>query len=257
MIQIDELIRAVDAAGPRLRKLQTLYGKLPETECRCDVPGICCVFIPEMTALEALGWLGLIIEMPGKQRADAVRRFVAFYLTNPVRHAGCPLLMDGRCTAYAQRTFACRAYGLWSQRIGRQRTADNRKNKQALLKAWEKFGVPLPVDQVVHEMDYCDRVRSRSMKPFADDQIMTCLESVYKLSCRQDNLQGRFESEYHSDFSFLVAALVLGQKKAVLGKFAVIKEMVRSGSENRLAKMLQKVETSPLCSPRLNPSAPA
>jgi hypothetical protein len=51
-------------------------------------------------------------------------------------------------------------------------------------------------------------------------------------------LQTKFEAEYHSDFSFLIASLALGYRKAVLGKFAVIKEMVQRGTEERLEQML-------------------
>lgn len=240
-------LHAVEAAEPLLQELQARYRRLPETRCHCDTPGVCCAFIPEMTALEALGWLRLIVERPDPQQAEILRRFVSFYLTNPVRHAGCPLLLDGRCTAYDQRTFACRAYGLWSRRLGRRRTSENREKKGELLRAWKRYGITLPPDRVVSEMDYCEQVRCGSDDPLDDDALIACLESVYSLSCRLDGLQQRFESEYHSDFSFMMAVFTLGPKKAVLGKFAVIKEMVRSGGERRLAKMLEMVK--PLSDP--------
>lgn len=242
MSELDTWRDALQTAGPLLDRLQELYRRLPETECRCETPGVCCAFIPEMTALEALGWLRLVLDLPAARHLETVRRFVAFYLTNPMRHSGCPLLGEGYCSAYEQRTFACRAYGLWSLKTGRQRTAESREGKRTLLEAWKRYGVELPPERVVGEMDYCDRVRCRSRKPLRDEGLMSVLESVYRLSCRLDGLQQRFETQYHSDFSFLITALALGPKKAVLGKFAVIKELVRSGGEERLEKLLARVK---------------
>jgi hypothetical protein len=50
-----------------------------------------------------------------------------------------------------------------------------------------------------------------------------------------------FEETYHSDFSFWMTTLVLGVRKSVLVKFAVIKEMVNQGSSKRLEGLLDKV----------------
>ena len=74
-----------------------------------------------------------------------------------------------------------------------------------------------------------------------DSQIMDILQQVYGLDQALAELQAKFEAEYHSDFSFLIASLALGYRKAVLGKFAVIKEMVQEGTEERLEQMLGKV----------------
>jgi hypothetical protein len=43
------------------------------------------------------------------------------------------------------------------------------------------------------------------------------------------------------EFSFLITSLIFGQIKTILGKFAVIKEIVRQGSDERLQAMLGKV----------------
>ena len=70
---------------------------------------------------------------------------------------------------------------------------------------------------------------------------MNILENVYRLDRRMPDLGQKFEEMYHSDFSFWVACLVFGQRKAVLGKFAVIKEMVQKGTDKRLQEMIEKV----------------
>ncbi len=54
-------------------------------------------------------------------------------------------------------------------------------------------------------------------------------------------LKAEFENALHSDFSFLVTALVLGYQKAVLAKYAVIKEMVREKKEDRPKSYLKKI----------------
>jgi hypothetical protein len=70
---------------------------------------------------------------------------------------------------------------------------------------------------------------------------MDILQQIYGLDQALPDLQTKFEAEYHSDFSFLIASLTLGYRKAVLGKFAVIKEIVMQGTDERLQQMLAKV----------------
>ena len=62
------------------------------------------------------------------------------------------------------------------------------------------------------------------------------------------DLQTNFEIEYYSDFSFLMTSLVLGAKKSVLGKFAVIKELSRSGTDKRLQNLLSQIKPDGLLS---------
>jgi len=167
-----------------------------------------------------------------------LRDFVAFYLTNPARLSGCPFKDEGTCSIYGYRTFGCRAYGLWSQKMGRVRTEESRANKRALRDMWQRYGVKLPVGVVEYERDYCDEVEIRSGESLGDDGIINLLEKVYELDKNLSGLQRRFEDEYHSDFSFLMTSLALGMRKAVLLKFAVIKEMVQEGTDTRLQKVL-------------------
>jgi hypothetical protein len=44
-------------------------------------------------------------------------------------------------------------------------------------------------------------------------------------------------------FSFLIACMVLGLRKAVLGKFAVVKELAQTGKTDRLRKMLDHIDS--------------
>ena len=238
MIAISDIEKAMRKARHSFERLQRLYQRLPETECQCGQPGVCCAFLPEMTWIEAMQWIGLIREMPGDARKVTMKKFLGFYLTTPLRSAGCPFLQNGACMIYERRPFACRAYGLWSHDFGKMRTQNSRQDRKGLLETWQKFGLELPPQTVESEIDYCDQVRCATEQSISDDQLMDILQQVYGLNQALAELQTRFEAEYHSDFSFLVASLVLGYRKAVLGKFAVIKEMVRQGTDERLGQML-------------------
>ena len=240
MITIEEINAAINEVKPLFADLQNLYDSSPETQCRCDQPGVCCTFLPQITGLEAIQWVAVINDLPEAARRDILRKFVEFYLTTPLRHTGCSFLSDGHCGIYPYRGFACRAYGLWSQKIGVKRTMENRRSREALLQQWQRFGVKVPPQRVVSEINYCDQVRCITEKKMSDSQLMDILQQIYQLDQALPDLQTKFEAEYHSDFSFLIASLALGYRKAVLGKFAVIKEIVQQGTEERLEQMLGK-----------------
>ena len=240
MIAISDLDTAIQKAGPLFESLQRFYQRLPQTGCQCEQPGVCCAFLPEMTWIEAVQWIGRIQEMPADARAKILQKFLEFYLTNPIRTGGCPFLEKGACTIYELRPFACRAYGLWSLEFGKKRTRKSRQDRKALRKMWQNFGLELPPQTVEFEIDYCDQVRCLTEKSMSDSQLMDILQQIYGLDQALAQLQTTFEAEYHSDFSFLIASLALGYRKAVLGKFGVIKEMVQQGTEKRLEQMLGK-----------------
>jgi Fe-S-cluster containining protein len=241
VITTKELGAAIPKAKPLFGRLQDLYGGLPETQCTCDDPGVCCMFLPEMTVLEALQWIMCLQAMSVTELTSSLRRFVAFYLTNPARLIGCPFRDDGACSIYKYRSFGCRSYGLWSQEMGRSRTRENRRGKKALRNMWKRYGIELPAETVDFEIDYCDKVQVRPGKPVDDEAIMNLLTQVYHLGKPLGHLQSQFEEVYYSDFSFLLASLAFGMRKALLLKFAVIKEIVQEKTDTRLQQTLEKV----------------
>jgi Fe-S-cluster containining protein len=223
-------------------KIQSLYQQLPETTCACEEPGICCVFLPEMTLTEALMWLQLLQQMPDAERVTFIRKFVEFYLTNPIRRIGCPFLYEGYCGIYEFRAFACRAYGLWSRKMGQERTQQSREGKMMLADMWQRYGIKMPPGAIADEMDYCDLVGCKSDTKISDNRLMAILQEIYLLDNEWADLQVKFENEYHSDFSFLITSLALGLKKAVLGKLAVIKELTQEGADKRLKNLLSQIK---------------
>lgn len=241
LITAQDLGAAISKAKPLFDPLQHLYEGLPETQCTCDEPGVCCMFLPEMTMLEALQWVERMLTMSEADLTSTLQRFVSFYLTNPARLTGCPFRDDGACSIYKYRTFGCRSYGLWSQEMGRSRTRESRKGKKALREMWKRYGIDLPAHNVEFEIDYCNRVQLRSGNPIGDEAIMDLLTRVYHLGKPLGHLQSQFEEAYHSDFSFLLTSLVFGMRKALLLKFAVIKEIVQEKTDTRLQQALEKV----------------
>lgn len=222
-------------------KLQEIYNSLPKTHCQCDSPGVCCTTMPEMTVVEALQWLDVIGDMDAEIKLQTLCAFLTFYLTTPFTRPGCPFLQNSQCTNYRYRTFGCRAYGLWSVEIGNRRTSQNRANQQQVLEIWQKMGVDLPPEKVGAEIDYCDSVVPLGKTAVNDENLFSQLQKVYALSSSLVELQQQFESEYHSDFSYLIASLLFRPKKVLLGKFAVVKELHGKGTDSRLQKFLSKV----------------
>ncbi len=129
MITAEEIKSAICEAKPLFPELQALYRSLPETHCGCDEPGVCCTFLPEMTWIEALQWVHIIQQLTEEARFDTIKRFMTFYLTNPVHNSGCPFRQHTACGIYELRPFACRAYGLWSRQIGDERTDLSRRER--------------------------------------------------------------------------------------------------------------------------------
>jgi Fe-S-cluster containining protein len=238
MITPAELMLAAQQAQPLLAELQQLYALMPETKCRCQQPGVCCIYIPQVTLLEALQWIHIIQEMPPTQKRETLSQFIRFYLTNPVRQTGCPFLQRQACMNYRFRAFACRAYGLWSRPMGAERTQKNRQEQKMLLDMWKEIGLEIPAEMMESEIDYCRQVECLSDPSITDNQLLAILEKVYRLDQHFSELRKKFEDTYHSDFSFLIACLMLGFRKAVLGKFGIIKEIINQGCTHRLENLL-------------------
>lgn len=241
MALFKDMQNALMSNRPLMAALESLYERLPETLCKCDSPGSCCVFIPEMTVVEAMSWIDALNKKKRVDQIDILRNFIDFYLTNPVRRPGCPFLSDGRCSLYSHRTFACRAYGLWSQTMGRKRTKESREADLDRITGWQRFGIVLSPEDVLEEVDYCNKVEICGGRRPSDDELTAILTDIYRLGAPIAELQQRFERNFQSDFSLLVTATVFEPRKAVLGKYAVIKEHVKKGTDKRLKKMLARV----------------
>ncbi|MBT8369646.1 MAG: YkgJ family cysteine cluster protein [Deltaproteobacteria bacterium] len=241
MIDAEDLHIALRSAKLQFYELQSRYDDLPPTQCLCQNPGVCCVYLPQMTLMEALQWIDVLRHLPDSEKIGTLKLFMRFYLTNPVQPSGCPFLKQNACGIYKFRPFACRAYGLWSRHIGDHRTDRSRQERKSLFEQWKRLGLKLPPAKVEFEIDYCNQVECIPRKAVSDEQLIAILEKIYQLDQSLPEHQKKFEEEYHSDFSFLMTSLVLGIRKSILVKFVVIKEIVNQGSSKRLLNMLARV----------------
>lgn len=133
--------------------------------------------------------------------------------------------------------------------MGQERTQQSPEGKMRLVKMWQRYGIELAPEAIAAEMDYCDQVGCKSDIKISDNRLMAVLQEIYLLDKKLADLQTKFENEYYSDFSFLVTSLVLSTKKAVLGKFAVIKQLSRSGTDKRLKNLLSQIKPEKLIPP--------
>ena len=132
--------------------------------------------------------------------------------------------------------------------MGRERTRQSREGKMKLVNMWQRYGIELAPEAIAAEMDYCDQVGCKSDIKISGNRLMAVLQEIYLLDNELADLQTKFENEYYSDFSFLIASLALSTKKAVLGKFAVIKELSRSRTDKRLQNLLSQIKPEKLIS---------
>jgi Fe-S-cluster containining protein len=247
MLTIEDIKGALINGRNSFDDLQTHYRRLPSTRCECETPGVCCRFMPEMTFLEVLQWIDAMSRLPADRRSALICQFVLFYLITPLRQPGCPFLgKGGECTIYRERPFACRAYGLWGTTTGQARTEQHRDGKKAIILNWRNLGIQIQEDAVAFEMDYCTRVHSNADRSLTDNDIMAVLNDVYALDDSVGIWRDQFETNYHSDFSYLLTAMLFGARKAVLSKIAVIKEIAEMGTDRRLHKYLSQMDDQPL-----------
>ena len=125
--------------------------------------------------------------------------------------------------------------------MGDSQTENSRRDRRHLLAQWKRLGLELPTKMVEFEIDYCDRVEAIRQPALSDGELLNVLEKIYSLDRNFPQLQKTFEEAYHSDFSLLMTSVVLGFRKALLVKFAVIKEIVKQGRSKRLEDNLVKV----------------
>ena len=60
MIDAEDINIALQTAKPLFNELQNQYENLPPTRCRCQKPGVCCAYLPQMTLMEALQWVDIL-----------------------------------------------------------------------------------------------------------------------------------------------------------------------------------------------------
>jgi Fe-S-cluster containining protein len=235
-----EVIRELltGSAGQRLA-LQETYAHLPSTRCRRRTH--CCSLLPEMSLVEALTAVQLLVDMVPRQRHWLSRRLVHYFLLNPVAILMCPFLQGQECVIYQNRFFGCRAYGLWSKGYYQQQAEHSRKAKRFSQEQWQKLGVSLPQEVVHFHVDYCPYVAVEGDVQVGDENLIRASDTIEAISEQLGPWHDSFRQGYFSDLSFLLISNVLGLQEAIQLKFEIVGNFLVTGKQERLAKIIEDI----------------
>ena len=236
-----EVIRELLAGSvePRLA-LKEAYAQLPGT--RCQRRANCCSLLPEMSLLEALAAIQLLLEMKPDQRLRMRNRLLCYFFLNPAKILTCPFLEGHDCLVYQERFFGCRAYGLWSREYYQKQAKRSRQAKLLSQQQWQKLGVVLPQEVVGFHLDYCSQVELEGDVAVNDELLVQTSDVIDSISAQLVPWHEQFRQQYFSDLSFLLASISLGQQQAIQLKFEIVRDTLSTGNHEKVEDTINKVE---------------
>ena len=235
-----QIIQELLAGSTKQRlALKQAYGQLPASRCRRRA--FCCSLLPEMTLVEALSAIHLLVDMTPAMRVKLSRGLVRYFFLNAVEIGSCPFLEGDSCLIYDNRFFGCRAYGLWSGQYCEEQVVRSREVKRISQKQWQELGVSLPQEIVEFNLPYCPHVEVEENGRVDDQRLLHILDTVGTISGQLEPWHGSFRERYFSDLSFLLASLMLGVHQAIQLKFEIVRDILSSGGRDRLVEVVDKV----------------
>jgi Fe-S-cluster containining protein len=197
-----------------------------------------------MSLLEALSAVQQLLEMKSEQRLWMNRRLIRYFFLNPVEILQCPFLEGQNCLIYRNRFFGCRAYGLWTEEHYREKVERSRKAKTLSQRQWQRLGVSLPQEVVDFHLDYCPYVELQGGASVEDELLLQTSDRIEAVSRELMPWHDRFQQEYFSDLSFLLASISLGLQKAVQLKFEIVRHILSTGNKERVERIVDKLDDS-------------
>ena len=238
MIFSREIIQKLLAkAAEQKSALKETYAQLPSTRCRRRTH--CCSLLPEMSLLEALTAVQLLVNMVPKQRYQLSRRMIHYFFLNPVKICICPFLEGQACLIYQDRFLCCRTYGLWSQGYYQQQAEHSRQAKRLNQEQWQRLGVSLPQEVVDFHLPYCPYVELVEDKTVDDENLSRTSDTIEAISGQLAPWHDSFRRGYFADLSFLLISNVLGSQEAIQLKFEIVRDFLANGKQERLAKIVE------------------
>ena len=231
---IQELLAG--SAAQRLALKET-YAQLPSTRCRRRT--LCCSLLPEMSLLEALTAVQLLLDMVPEQKLQVSKRLLHYFFLNPVEILSCPFLEGNDCLVYQQRFFGCRAYGLWSRKYYQKQAKLSQQAKRIGQQQWQRLGVALPQEVVDFRLNYCPHVEAEGDISVDDELLVQTSDVIDSISAQLVPWHDQFRQEYFSDVSFLLASILLGLQQAIQLKFEIVRDYLANGKQDRLAKIIE------------------
>jgi Fe-S-cluster containining protein len=195
-----------------------------------------------MNLLEALSAVQQLLEMKPKERLWMNRRLIRYFFLNPVEILLCPFLEGDSCLIYHERFFGCRAYGLWTEEHYRKKAEQSRKAKTLSQRHWQRLGVSLPQEVVDFHLDYCPYVELQGGASVEDELLLQTSDRIEAISGELVPWHDRFQQEYFSDLSFLLASISLGLQKAVQLKFEIVRHILTTGNKEKVERIVDKLD---------------
>ena len=235
-----KVIRELIAASAEQRlALMDAYGKLPATRCRRRTD--CCSLLPEMSLVEALAAIRVLVNMAPAKRHQLSNGLIRYFFLNPVEISLCPFLDGRNCLIYEDRFFGCRTYGLWSRQYYEEQSARSQRAKRLSQKHWLNLGVVLPQQVVNFHLPYCPYVELHGDSRVDDDMILHVTDAIEVSSGMLSPWHDIFRQAYFSDLSFLMASLAFSMPTAVRLKFEIVRGLLEEGEKDRLARILKEL----------------
>lgn len=229
----------VETSSSLRRELKTVYDLLPVTKCRRQVR--CCSLLPEMTFLEALQVLRVILSWPPSDRFNAISKLVRYFFCNALEISSCPFLQGQTCLIYPDRFFGCRTYGLWSGDYYRNLADQNRQGKRILRQQWENLGISLPGEVLSFEIPYCSRVETEPPVEISDEMLSAASDRIDALSRVLNPWDREFRGNYFSDLSFFLTGLQFSPREALRLKYFITRDIILDKDWTRLDQALSRV----------------
>lgn len=236
-----EVIRELLAGSSEQRlALKETYAQLPSTRCRRRTH--CCSLLPEMSLVEALTAVQLLVDMVPGQRHQLSRRMIHYFFLNPVEILMCPFLERQACLIYQDRFLGCRTYGLWSKGYYQQQAEHSRQAKRLSQEQWQRLGVSLPQAVVDFHLPYCPYVEVEGEVPVDDEHLSHASDTIEAISGQLVPWHDSFRQRYFSDLSFLLVSNVLGSQEAIQLKFEIVRDFLSTGNNERVDEMVGKLD---------------
>ena len=215
-----------------------IYRQMPAT--RCHRKTYCCSMLPEMKFIEALAILERMAVMNSEERLALLKKISSYFFLNAARISECPFLNGDTCRVYENRFFGCRAYGLWSPEHYHQAAARSQAAKKYLQQQWQALDVKLPQEVIDFTVPYCLDVQTVDNVSLNDIDLVEKAAAVESISHYFSDANQSFHKHYYADFSFVVAAMHYGYRRAVQIKFEVVKEILQTGCSKELNPILNE-----------------
>lgn len=217
-------------------RLQAIYQQLPATTCQRR--GDCCGLLPPAAPVEMLLFFDRLKEMSAGGRLALVVGLAQHFVRNAAERLACPWARTDSCADYANRFFACRAYGLWSPEGYARRSQGAREAQARVARAWAELGVTLDPTVLAPGPDYCRATKYLATAPL-NDQVLGELEE--RLAGLTGGLEAAGElAACGGDLSHLVARITLGQAQCLALKLAYTKAYL-AGDHHQVGRVLKQV----------------